>query len=490
MSIASQIQRLQNAKASIKESIENKGVEVPTNALLDTYSTYIDNISGGLDIQNGVKVNYKATTGIVPAGTFIKLNTMYNNSDVRTIVGQDTSTSYNQKYVSNLIHLTNNIYVFINGLGQLCSVIATDNGFEKYVNPIELPQRISYGYVHLIKLSNNLLFYASYNGNDYNLRGFILKFENGVLTTEASNINLYMTYNSPIYTFTLFEDNDYWYLHGSNAQQMKCFKINKSDYTINSSSNISWGTYSGAEFVCPQCWIVDNEKMISVNNGWCYLYTYDKNDNSYSSIILSVEGLGFETWNSPYWYFKFNNRYFAIGTRNIDNANHRILMEFNVNSSNQLLQIKSIDLGVILSSEPSDYTYNIINVINNNYAIWIYSDTSTSPYTIKYRIIKYGTDLIFGNEGTLTTLVGTNPSSSDGLMAYPYNIVKQLTNKILIICGYTIGLYTIDENALLLQDETGTSISVSPATNVIMGLATSECTSNVAGDVYLLDTTI
>ena len=28
MSIASQIQRLQNAKASIKESIENKGVEV------------------------------------------------------------------------------------------------------------------------------------------------------------------------------------------------------------------------------------------------------------------------------------------------------------------------------------------------------------------------------------------------------------------------------------------------------------------------------
>ena len=47
MSIASQIQRLQNAKASIKESIENKGVEVPTNALIDTYSNYIDNISTG-----------------------------------------------------------------------------------------------------------------------------------------------------------------------------------------------------------------------------------------------------------------------------------------------------------------------------------------------------------------------------------------------------------------------------------------------------------
>ena len=32
MSIASQIQRLQNAKTSIIASIENKGVEVPTNA--------------------------------------------------------------------------------------------------------------------------------------------------------------------------------------------------------------------------------------------------------------------------------------------------------------------------------------------------------------------------------------------------------------------------------------------------------------------------
>lgn len=485
MSIASQIQRLQNAKTSIKTSIENKGIEVPNNALIDTYSTYIDNISGGLEIQNGVKVNYKATSGIVPAGTFIKLNTLYNNSDVRTLVGEDTSTSYYQKYVNNLIHLTNNIYVFINGKDELCSVIATDNGFEKYVDPKPLPRNVVSGYMHLIRLSDTLLFFASGN----TLTGYILKFENGILTTEVSNIALTIS-GSSLLTFNLFEDTDYWYLHGSNRQYLKCFKISKNDYTINASSNVSWGDYSGAEFICPQCWLVDNEKVLTVNYGSCYLYNYDKTTNSYGNYILEENKLGFGSWDTPYWYFKFNNRYFAIGSKYIDNVNHRILMEFNVNSSNQLIQIKSTDLGVILSSEPSNYTYNIINVINNNYAIWIYSDTSTSPYTIKYRIIKYGTDLIFGNEGTLTTLVGTNPSSSDGLMAYPYNIVKQLTNKLLIICGYTIGLYTIDENALLLQDETGTSISVSEATNVIMGLATSECTPNVAGDVYLLDTTI
>ena len=47
MSIASEISRLQSAKASIKTSIENKGVSVPSSAKLDGYSSYIDAISSG-----------------------------------------------------------------------------------------------------------------------------------------------------------------------------------------------------------------------------------------------------------------------------------------------------------------------------------------------------------------------------------------------------------------------------------------------------------
>lgn len=45
MSIATEIQRLQNAKASIKSSIINKGVAVPDTAKLDDYSGYINNIT-------------------------------------------------------------------------------------------------------------------------------------------------------------------------------------------------------------------------------------------------------------------------------------------------------------------------------------------------------------------------------------------------------------------------------------------------------------
>ena len=52
MSIANEITRLQNAKADIKSSIENKGVTVPSSAKLDGYSDYIDAIqSGGVSAE-------------------------------------------------------------------------------------------------------------------------------------------------------------------------------------------------------------------------------------------------------------------------------------------------------------------------------------------------------------------------------------------------------------------------------------------------------
>ena len=47
MSIASEITRLQSAKASVKSAIEAKGVTVPPTSKLDDYAEYISEISGG-----------------------------------------------------------------------------------------------------------------------------------------------------------------------------------------------------------------------------------------------------------------------------------------------------------------------------------------------------------------------------------------------------------------------------------------------------------
>lgn len=57
MSIASEIARLQGAKADIKTAIEAKGVTVPSDATLDGYGDYIEQISGGggTDFDDWVK---------------------------------------------------------------------------------------------------------------------------------------------------------------------------------------------------------------------------------------------------------------------------------------------------------------------------------------------------------------------------------------------------------------------------------------------------
>lgn len=48
MSVATEIARLQTAKADIKQSIENKGVTVPSGENISNYSSYIDSITQGV----------------------------------------------------------------------------------------------------------------------------------------------------------------------------------------------------------------------------------------------------------------------------------------------------------------------------------------------------------------------------------------------------------------------------------------------------------
>ena len=74
MSVATEITRLQGAKADIKSAIEAKGVTVPANTLLDGYATLISQISGGgttgLEYESG---SFKPTNDIVrPEISFAK----------------------------------------------------------------------------------------------------------------------------------------------------------------------------------------------------------------------------------------------------------------------------------------------------------------------------------------------------------------------------------------------------------------------------------
>lgn len=66
MSIATEITRLQNAKASLKTSLINKGVEVSDTAKLDEYAGYVDGIqAGGGSVEEYFETEIKQTTGSV-----------------------------------------------------------------------------------------------------------------------------------------------------------------------------------------------------------------------------------------------------------------------------------------------------------------------------------------------------------------------------------------------------------------------------------------
>ena len=64
MSIATEITRLQNAKASIKSSIENKGVTVPSATKLDGYSTLIDSIQTGITPTGTISITSNGTVDV------------------------------------------------------------------------------------------------------------------------------------------------------------------------------------------------------------------------------------------------------------------------------------------------------------------------------------------------------------------------------------------------------------------------------------------
>lgn len=120
MSIADAIIRLDEAKASLKTSIENKGVSVPTEAKLDTYHLYVDQIQQGgggdmpegvtdfrklsngdtMDLKTGDIIIYVATEQQNPADNHTAI---LKHNTTRVIEFQTANTTYVPSSVTNVI---------------------------------------------------------------------------------------------------------------------------------------------------------------------------------------------------------------------------------------------------------------------------------------------------------------------------------------------------------------------------------------------------
>lgn len=104
MSIASEIERLQNAKASIKTSIENKGVTVPSSETLDEYSNYIDSIaSGGTDTSDAtLSSNSELLSGVTAYSKGTKYTGSMANKGSKTFTPSTSQQTDTAGYYSSV----------------------------------------------------------------------------------------------------------------------------------------------------------------------------------------------------------------------------------------------------------------------------------------------------------------------------------------------------------------------------------------------------
>lgn len=107
MSIATELTRIQQAKADIKTAIEAKGVTVPSSATIDTYDDYVSQISGGGGSptpSNLSSWSYDSNgniTSISYSGASIPDNAYKNNMTLTSVTIDSGCTSIGQHAFSN-----------------------------------------------------------------------------------------------------------------------------------------------------------------------------------------------------------------------------------------------------------------------------------------------------------------------------------------------------------------------------------------------------
>lgn len=111
MSVATELTRIQTAKADIKASIEAKGVTVPSDALIDEYADYVDEISGGgggqaeEDLKNLIERDITSIT--IPSGTTTIGDSAFNDcTGLTSVTIGNGVTSIGQYAFKNCTDLT------------------------------------------------------------------------------------------------------------------------------------------------------------------------------------------------------------------------------------------------------------------------------------------------------------------------------------------------------------------------------------------------
>lgn len=461
MSIASEISRLQTAKADIKTAIENKGVTVADNLTISSYASKIDEIQTGADILNGIIKQYKAyTTGAnvtVSANTFIEFINVPNEKEFNTglikLLDKLDSAHLFMMYMS-YSNSRYRVYGAVISIGATIDVISA----EELYNPSS-----DYGY--------SLDFKYVKNGEDYVV--FDSAYGYAVVNIDSNyNITLVDTlstgHTGDRYLNYLTSENgaDYYVLSTVSSGQVNLYTIKVENNSItelaspltvfNGSSSYAIG--SGNVYV-------DNGKLLvtcSQNNTF-YYYFYTFSNETYTLVdnnsIINMNNIGTARENNKlYVFYRYNDierlMTFTINFNNStltsDNNSIELFSATSAIDSKIFITDRLWFFAIIESGKLSAYTFNksTIAPIQNkdiltlpNYIYSIVTDITMCPYNDEFIIsIKHQSD--YGST------------------------VYNLTTQGDIVIG---GDYVV------------------PSQSKIEGLTKTDCTDGVAGDVWVLN---
>lgn len=134
MSIASEIQRLQTAKADLKTAIEAKGVTVPSNATIDTYDDYVAQITGGLTQDVSGTPYCNSTNLVVDVQKQISIDggtSWVNSGSPFTVIvesGASECDNFSLHYLTFVAETDNVTFALSDGVSSNVFQYSLDNG--------------------------------------------------------------------------------------------------------------------------------------------------------------------------------------------------------------------------------------------------------------------------------------------------------------------------------------------------------------------------
>lgn len=494
-------------KIAIIDSHVNRmkvAAELPNTATLEELTSKVEEgVGGGIgEITNGVKVSYKATSDLVPAGTFVKLNTSYSGYKVTlsrgncdALLDMGNFIVYGMRWGSN--PYSYRIYVAeISESGFVIKANYTTKNGEYTVRPYP-------AYLFKINDTSFVLVNKLSTSTTKDVKLYIFTYENGVLslttTVQPNETTLNTTDFAGSYAditawCTTETDNDV-ILHCSGKENsnnsggfLYGIKINKTDLSVSYLPN----NKNLRTALCAKLIPINSTKLLGIRENSIYVITFDYNLNTYNTVTSNTLNnygitasptfrLGALTYlkctndpNSLFLIFKESSTVLKYTKITIDSSN-------NVTGN-----------GVYILDQASRSTYDTINeyddhaILNNKLVLTLSPDSSLMVYH-RVRVVENIND----SSLRIGPIVDINTGTTSGsILAITSN------NSLVIASGYYwsssedyavyINLCTMGSD-LTIQQGDGSNVTVSPANGTIQGLTATDCTPSVAGEVYLLD---